>query len=128
MLFPDFDGFARYLYGESILYTELGASQYRERADREFQRGEYELAISDYDKAISLSNPLNMDPDNAYVYYERGLAKKELNRFEEAIADFQTAFPLAMEIADDNPELAPEIHNLLREIDSRNDKGNSEDE
>ena len=53
MLFPDFGGFARYLYSESILYTELSASQYRERADREFRRGEYGLAITHYDEAIA---------------------------------------------------------------------------
>ena len=99
-----------------------------------YQRGlancglkEYELAISDYDKAIGLSNPLNMDPDNAYVYYQRGLAKKELNRCEEAMVDFQTAFPLAMRIADNDPQLAHKIDDLRREINSYL-RGTSEDE
>ena len=85
MLFPDFDGFTRYLYGESILYTKLGASQYRERADREFQRGEYELAIADYDEAIKL------DPNDAYTYYRRGLVWDWQEQYEEAIADYGEA-------------------------------------
>ena len=114
-----------YQYKEAIDdYNEVirvynDRKSYYQRGLANFGLKEYELAISDFDKAISLSHPLNMDPDNAYIYYQRGLAKKELNRFERAIADFQTAFPLAMRIADDTPELAPEIHNLLREVKAR---------
>ena len=85
MLFPDFGGFARYLYGESILYTELGASQYRERADREFRRGEYELAIAHYDEGIKL------EPNEAYTYYRRGLVRAWQEQYELAIADYDEA-------------------------------------
>ena len=53
MLFPDFAGLAR-LRSEGRPYTELGASEYRVLASGEFQRGEYELAIAHYDKAINL--------------------------------------------------------------------------
>ena len=88
MLFPDFGGFARYLYSESILYTELSASQYRERADREFQRGKYGLAIVYYDEAIALY------PGDAYTYYQRGHVKFALKQYELAIADYGEAISL----------------------------------
>lgn len=98
MLFPDFDGFARYLYGESILYTKLGASQYRERADREFQRGEYELAIAHYDEAIKL------DPNDAYTYYRRGLVRDWQEQYEEAITDYGEAIDRKPEDYEDYTE------------------------
>lgn len=84
-LFPDFGGFTRYLYGESILYTELSASQYRERADREFRRGECELAIAHYDQAIKLES------NDAYTYYQRGLVRTWQGQSELAITDYDEA-------------------------------------
>ena len=75
-------------------------------------------------KAISLSHPLNMDPDDAYIYYERALSKKESGRCEEAIADLQTASPLSSRV--DDSQLAVIIDDLLREM--RSNRGNPEDE
>jgi tetratricopeptide (TPR) repeat protein len=65
-----------------------------------------------------------MDPDDAYVYYQRALAKKELSRFEEAIEDLQTALPLSFRV--DDSQLAVIIDDLLREM--RNNRSNRENE
>ena len=90
MLFPDFDGFAR-LRSESRIYTELSASEYKSRASVEFKRGEYELAIAHYDKAIDL------DPDDAHTYYHRGLVYASQEQHELAITDYDKAINLKSE-------------------------------
>ena len=87
MLFPDFVGLAR-LRSESRSYTQLSASEYRVRASGEFQRGEYELAITHYDAAIHL------DPDDAHTYYYRGLVYSSQQQHELAIADYDEAIRL----------------------------------
>ena len=71
MLFPDFDGFARQ-HRQDIPYTELAASQYRQRALQKFDSGDYEGAIADYTEAIKL-NPGTSDDHN-----NRGNAMKML--------------------------------------------------
>lgn len=84
MLFPDFDGFAR-LHSESRIYTELSASEYKQRAILEFQRGEHDLAIAYYDEAIRLN------PGDAHTYYHRGLVYDSEKQYELAIADYDEA-------------------------------------
>ena len=86
-LFPDFDGFTR-LRSHDIPYTQLRASDYKERGSRSYQRREYEDAIIDYDEVISLS------PHDSEAYYLRGLAKGNLAQYESAIADFNEAIQL----------------------------------
>ncbi len=90
MLFPDFDGFAR-LRSESRIYTELSASEYKQRAMLEFQRGEYDLAIAYYDEAIRL------DPGDAHTYYHRGLVYDSQKQHELAIDDYDEAISLKRE-------------------------------
>ncbi len=84
MLFPDFDGFAQQR-SQDVPYILLPASEYRERAYREFQRGKYESAITDYDEAIHLN------PDDASAYYQRGHVNFELQQYELAIDDYSKA-------------------------------------
>ena len=63
-------------------------------------------------------------------YYEPDLKLKVeriLDRLEEARVDLQTAFPLAMRIADNDPVLANKIDDLRREINLYL-RGTSEDE
>ena len=84
MLFPDFDGFAR-LHSESRIYTELSASEYKQRAMLEFQRDEYNSAIDNYDEAIRLN------PGDAHTYYHRGLVYDSEEQYELAIADYDEA-------------------------------------
>ena len=85
MLFPDFDGFARQ-YSQDVAYTQpTSTTQYSERADEAFQRGEYEEAISDYNRAIELNQ------NDAAAYYNRGTARYHLGQYETAINDFDQA-------------------------------------
>ena len=82
--------------------------------------------FTDFDKVISLSLPLDMDPHDAYAYYWRALSKKELDHREETVADLKMALPLAFEVKE-NPQLANQINGLLLEINS-DLRGNSEGE
>lgn len=84
-LFPDFDGFAR-LRSEEIPH-ELSAFEYRKRADRSYQNENFKEAIADYSEVIRLK------PD-ASAFYQRGLAKTQLKRYEAAIDDFDEAIHL----------------------------------
>ena len=115
ILFPDFDGFAR-LRSHQIPYAPLGASEHRERADRAFQKGEYAEAIIDYDIAISL------DPSDAEIYYNRGLAKYHLKLLEVSKGDLQKALDLAGKIP--NANLIVRIGELLQDIESCNGDSN----
>ena len=45
-------------------------------------------AIADYDKAIELN------PEYAGAYYNRGIAKRQLKQYKEAIADYDKAIKL----------------------------------
>ena len=85
MLFPDFDGFARQ-YSQDRSYTQpTRTTQYHERADKAFQRGEYEEAISNYNRAIEL------DRNDVIAYCNRGIAKSQLGQDQAAISDFDEA-------------------------------------
>ena len=87
MLFPDFVGFSR-LRSHHVPYMQLSASDYAERGARAHQRNEYEAALADYDMAIQLN------PDNAQVFYNRGLVGMELKRYPDALADFNKVIEL----------------------------------
>jgi len=56
---------------------------YYNRAYAYNEKGEYDLAIADCNRAIEL------DPNLAVAYYNRGLAYKEQGKKAEAIADFE---------------------------------------
>ncbi len=111
-------------YDEVIRIYSHDRKSYYQRGLAKYKLKQYAAAISDYDKAISLSHPLDMDPDDAYVYYQRALAKKELGCFEEAITDLQTALPLSFRV--DDSLLAVIINDLLREM--RNNGSDPENE
>ena len=51
--------------------------------------GDYDLAIADYNKAIELM------PDLAEAYYNRGVARKMKGEKEEAIRDFERFLELS---------------------------------
>ena len=93
MLFPDFDGFAR-LRSHNVPYTQFSASDYSERGSRAHQRNEYETALADYNMAIQL------DPDDAQVYFNRGLVRIELKEYPDALVDFNKAIDLNPNNAD----------------------------
>ena len=83
-LFCDFEGFAN-VRSEKAPYTELTATQYRERGFLAYERRDYKDAIADYNIAVE------KNPDYAEAYYERGLAKVRLEQYEDAIADYNIA-------------------------------------
>ena len=65
-----------------------------ESARAKYNINDYQGAIADYTKAISLK------PDDADAYEFRGLAKGQLNDFQGAIADFTKAISLQPDNAD----------------------------
>ncbi|MEI0538624.1 tetratricopeptide repeat protein [Brachyspira pulli] len=67
---------------------ELKKQQETEKANQYNLRNYYEQYIKDYDKAIELA------PNTASLYSERGDAKKELEQYEEAIRDYDKAIEL----------------------------------
>ena len=86
-LFPDFEGFAS-LRDDRTLYTPISADEYIMRADRAIKRDKFEAAIANYSKAIYRK------PDDAFLYYSRGLVKEQLGQYEDAITDYDNAIGL----------------------------------
>ena len=83
-LFPDFEGFAR-VRGVTAPYTERTPSDYKTQGRLAYERGDYKDAISDYDIAI------DKNPNDAEIYYLRGLARNSLEQWEKSIDDFDKA-------------------------------------
>ena len=52
------------------------------------QVGEYERAVEDYTQA------LQVDPQNSYAYYNRGITRDRSGDYEGAITDFSHAITL----------------------------------
>lgn len=70
------------------------------------QLGNYEQAVINYNKAVEL------DPDFAPVYYERGTAHHHLGQDDLAIKDFEYYLELASEA--DNKQVVRETIDQLR--------------
>ena len=64
------------------------ATGFHRRGNLHGRNGLYELAISDYSKAIEI------DPGFAEAHYDRGCSYYELREYEEAIADLTRAIEL----------------------------------
>lgn len=64
------------------------ADGFHDRGNLNGRNGYYELAISDYSKAIEIQ------PGFAEAYYNRGCSHYELREYEEAIADLTRAIEL----------------------------------
>lgn len=76
----------------SILYTQ-GKEKYNNLGIEEYQKGNYNKAISYFNKAIEL------DPNNAFAYNNRGLAHSELKEYNKAISDYNKAIALKPDYA-----------------------------
>lgn len=61
---------------------------YRDRADLNYGKGEFALAVPDYDKAVELK------PDSVVAFINRGRAHYNLKSFERSVSDFQKAIDL----------------------------------
>jgi tetratricopeptide (TPR) repeat protein len=66
-----------------------GAAEHANKAVKLAQTGAYEEAIAEFTKAIQLS------PNDARIYNDRGLVYHKLNRFPEAMEDFSKAIEIA---------------------------------
>ena len=87
-LFCDFDGFAREINGHNKPYREQKAEDYFSFGVHYQQRGEFKKAIDNYDPAIEI------DPQYADAYYNRGVAKANLGDNHGALADYNKAFEI----------------------------------
>ena len=96
MLFPDFEGFASQ-HGQSVLYTQLAASQYRARGVQKITEGKFEEAIDAFTEAIKI------DPGESTNYQNRGAAREKLlnqngatsiNQYKGVLADYTEAINL----------------------------------
>ena len=76
-------------YDTDIEHDNSTAKAYLKRGVLKGKNKDYEGAIRDLDKAITL------DPLNSDAYRERGALKEEINDFESAILDFNKAVELA---------------------------------
>jgi len=76
------------LWGETIRNSPESSKAYYNRGYAYGEKGEYDLAIKDYSKAIELK------PDYADAYYNRGLACVKKGEYDRAKEDFQRACEL----------------------------------
>ena len=84
---------------------QLGLEAYNVRAAIYGMKGEWELAISDYTKAIELK------PSSLESYYSRALAYKQLGKKSNAISDFRKILELTS-----NPALRQNVEKALKEL------------
>jgi tetratricopeptide (TPR) repeat protein len=68
---------------------KLGNLAYNNRGTTYAQRGEFELAVADFDEAIKIN------PNDRLAYHNRALAYKKLDKLTEAAADLERAKQLS---------------------------------
>jgi tetratricopeptide (TPR) repeat protein len=66
---------------------------YLERAQQRFESGFYEGALQDYDQALRL------DPENAEIWFARGLTNERLKDYKEAFSDYTKAIDIKEDYA-----------------------------
>ena len=89
-------------YTEEIRKAEAQGHElnenYFQRANFRVALDKYKEALADYDRAIELN------PDDAVAYSNRGIAKSELGQYEAAFTDYDAAIRL-------NPDSAEAYYN-----------------
>jgi tetratricopeptide (TPR) repeat protein len=93
-------------------FTFSNVSNTPSEAEKYANLGMAAYANSSYNEAISYFNQsIQLDPNNAYAYYYRGMVYKSLGETEQAIADFQKCLTL-------NPdaETRQEVETYLEEL------------
>jgi len=114
LLFPafvisaqDFDELNNQAYRESVnknyykaidlcnqaLNKKINARSYIIRADNYYNLDKYELAIEDYNSALTYyyDSYGSEEKEKGWIYYFRGRSKQELYRYNDAITDFNSA-------------------------------------
>ncbi len=81
---------SREIFGKPISSKNLSTT-YSNRGNAYSDKGQYDLAIADYNSAISL------DPKNVLAYNNRGNAYRDKRQYVLAIADFNRAIELNAE-------------------------------
>lgn len=66
----------------------ISAHSYRIRGRSYYRNGEFDLAIKEYNQALTLN------PNSPYIYNDRGMAYSALKKVNEAIADYTQAIRL----------------------------------
>jgi tetratricopeptide (TPR) repeat protein len=72
----------------SQVKAQPDADYYVQSAVRKHKRHDIIGALQDYDRAIEL------EPDSSQIFFDRGLARNEINSYEAAIEDFDRALEL----------------------------------
>jgi tetratricopeptide (TPR) repeat protein len=70
------------------------AEYYSNRGTAHFKKGEYDQAISDFNRALEIN------PRFADAYYNRGYAYGSKGQYDEAIADYSRVIELSPRFAD----------------------------
>ncbi len=97
-------------------HKSLSAETYFAWGNEKNTSGNYKGAIADYNIAIQLK------PDFARAYYNRGEVKGKLGQLPEAKSDFQIAGKLAEQVGDASLKVAIEQKLRLSRITSNPDK------
>jgi len=77
------------LWNDTLSKNATSSTAYINRGNAFKKLGNYEMALSDYNKGISLNSYI---PD---AYYSRGLLYMEISNFEAAIVDFKAALTIS---------------------------------
>ena len=88
----------------------LSADTYFLRGNKKIELGDYNGAISDYNKAI------NLKPDFRYAFYKRGCARNKLGQTRKAKSDFLIAVELSDKVDDVGLKIIIEQHLRLTRI------------
>ena len=73
---------------ENEIPREVRAAAFVVRGNAHHEKGDFDRAISDFDKTT------NLNPENAVAFYNRGNAYREKNDFDRAISNFNEAINL----------------------------------
>ncbi len=76
------------------LLINTSPESYKLRADISYFRGDFDIAIQDYDQAINLA------PNSYELYFNRGNIYKSIKKYKEAERDFSVVMPPNTEIND----------------------------
>jgi tetratricopeptide (TPR) repeat protein len=137
-------------FSQAILLDSIHAQTYRDRANTYARKREYQKALIDFKKSlalnpnsetynqlgylflekigevdsaiVALSEAIKIDPNNAFVYYNRGLTYSEKGDTVNAIADFKKALELNTD-EDFNEQLQQQLDALQQK--SQNGKNNN---
>ena len=81
------------LYTKAISKDRNNVEAYWRRGNEYYKMNEYEKAIVDFNKAITIDSAYN----EGYLFGDRGLAKEALGQYSAAIEDYTTALKLCVD-------------------------------